>query len=80
MKNYRRILEERFVYVGVAEVLQTSVDTLANKLRFPSMQVSTKNVSPRNENVPAGAKEEFIKNNPLEMTIYEYALENFEKS
>ena len=35
------------------------------------------NVSNWEEPVPEGAREEFIANNPLEMAVYEYALNNF---
>jgi hypothetical protein len=77
MDNYREILSRHFVYIGITEDLQTSVDQLATKLGFPSVEVPVVNVSPRSEETPDGAREEFIHNNHLEYLVYEYALEQY---
>lgn len=77
LNNYRQILEEKFIYVGIAEDLQRSVEQLAIRLGFPPVKTQFQNVSPRKEGIPDGAREEFIRNNPLEMALYEYALENY---
>ncbi|GAB4343811.1 MAG: hypothetical protein Kow0089_19900 [Desulfobulbaceae bacterium] len=76
LDNYREILSERFIFMGVAEKLQESVDLLADVLGFPAVQVTEKNVSTRKEDIPPDAREEFIRNNPLEMAIYDFALES----
>lgn len=80
LDNYARLLEERYVYVGVAADMQTSVDNLAVRLGFKKIVVPKLNVSPRksgNEDLLSEMKEEFIKNNRLEYLIYEYALQNY---
>lgn len=73
--NYRRVLEERFLYIGIMERFQESVDSLARRLNVPSVCVAPVNVSPWDEPVPAGAREEFVRDNPLEMAIFSYARE-----
>ena len=78
LSNYQHILQERYIYIGIAEDLENSVKTLANKLNFhPPSVIPTKNISLREEEIPPGAKDNFIKNNPLEMAIYNYALANY---
>lgn len=75
LENYREKLPEKFVFIGVAEKLQKSVDLLADVVGCRSSKVEEKNVSARTESIPDGAREEFIRNNPLEMAIYNFALE-----
>ena len=78
--NYQQILEQRYLYIGVAEDLQESVKSLARVLGYQSLKVSEQNISEREEVIPEGAREEFIENNPLEMAIYAYVLNHFENS
>lgn len=77
LTNYKEILEKEFIYIGITENFQNSVNILASRLGFPTVNVSRKNISRWEEPVPDGARDEFIENNPLEMAIYEYALHNF---
>ena len=77
LDNYRQVLDDSFVYIGITERLQQSVDILAGKLGYPSMQVRHINVSDWNEPIPDGARELFAENNPLEMAIYDYASNNW---
>ena len=77
LENYQQVLEEQFLYIGITESLQNSVDLLAQKLGFSSMMVPVTNVSEWNESIPDGSREKFIENNPLEMAVYRYAKENF---
>lgn len=76
-ENYQEILSEKFLYIGITENFQHSIDTLAKILGFPSVKVNKRNVSEWNEPIPSGAREEFIANNALEMAIYTFALNNF---
>ena len=78
LDNYKRVLEDQFLYIGLSESLQNSVNILAQKLGFYSIMVPRLNVSEWNESIPDDAREEFIENNPLEMAIYRYAKDNFE--
>ena len=75
--NYEEIFEKHFVYVGITEDLQASVDVLAGKLGFPSVKAVRLNISERNEKVSEEIKEEFISNNQLEYAIYHWAVKNY---
>ncbi len=77
IENYHAILEKEFIYVGITENLQKSVNLLAQKLGFPPVKVPMKNVSRWDEPVPDGAREEFEKNNPLVIAIYRYIKNNW---
>ena len=52
LDNYREILDEYFLYIGITENFQHSVNILADKLGFPRVTVSRKNVSQWEEPVP----------------------------
>lgn len=73
----KRILNKHFLYIGITESLQNSVDILAQKLGFPNVIIPHENVSKMNESIPDGTREEFIENNLLEYAIYEYARNNY---
>lgn len=77
LDNYREVLEASFVYIGITEELQRSVDILAQTLGFQRAKVPTINASERTEPIPDGAREEFEVNNPLEMAIYRFARDNW---
>lgn len=77
MNNYKEILEKNFIYIGVTEDLQTSIDILANNLGFPTVKIEYLNTSERYQEIEEGLKEEFIMKNPLEYAIYDYALKNY---
>jgi len=77
LNNYKDILEKRFVYIGITEDLQGSVDQLASILGFPPDVIGRENVSPQTQSVPDGAREQFVQKHPLEYAIYRYALEHY---
>lgn len=70
LENYVDVLSNSFIYIGVSENLQKSVDLLAERLGFDSVEVPKKNVSDWSEEVPHGARERFEEANPLETLIY----------
>lgn len=76
-KNFIEILEKYFIYIGIVEDIQTSIDHLAEKLNFPSIKVERLNIAERNEELCEGLKREFLKNNQLEYAIYNYALTKY---
>jgi len=73
--NYQSILDEQFIFIGLSERLQDSVDILARKIGRSSVTVPELNKSEWNQEIPEGAKETFIKNNILAIEIYNYAKE-----
>jgi hypothetical protein len=79
MDNHEEIFEKYFVYVGIAEDMQTSVNMLARKLDFCVIKVSHENISERDEEVPIVMKEEFISKHQLEYAIYNYTLRNYKQ-
>lgn len=77
--NFKEVFNKYYVYIGVVEDIQTSMDVLANKLHFPPQKIGRFNPSERNEKVPDELKEEFIKNNQLEYHIYNYILRRYKQ-
>jgi sulfotransferase famil protein len=77
LDNYAEMFDKHFVYVGITEDLQTSVDMLARRLGFSSVVVGRLNTSVHDEEVTAKLREEFIKSHPLEYAIYEYAVSHY---
>ncbi len=74
LENWRKHIEEHFIWIGVTEYLQDSLDILAEKLGKPRVQVPFINVSPRNEEVTDEMREEFRDRHQLEYEVYEFAL------
>ena len=77
LDNYRSILEERFVYVGITEDMQTSVNVLAKRLGLQPVQIAERNVSPRDFEIPAWLKEQYRQQYPLEYAIYDYTRDTY---
>ena len=77
--NFTKIFDKYFIYVGLTEDLQTSVNVLAEKLGLSSISVRHLNTSVHDEEVLEEMREEYTKNHPLEYTIYEYVLEHYKK-
>jgi hypothetical protein len=80
MENFERLLHDHFVYIGIMEDLQTSVDILARELNVPSREVEELNASERSEEAPADAREEFVARHPLEYAVYNFALNHYKNS
>lgn len=76
--NFTDLIEEHFVYVGIAEALQATVDGLAERLGFASFPVPKTNVSEHTQQPPPDARDRFRENNPLEFAVYEYARRRFD--
>lgn len=77
LENYRDIIGTRFVYVGVAEDLQTSVDYLASRLGFQQISVPHIKPSTYDETLDPALAEAYTQSRPLEYAIYQYALEHY---
>lgn len=72
MENYVEILDRYFIYVGILEDLQTSVNMLARKLGFSSISIGRQNVSEHDEIATRKSKGIFIERHKLEFAIYNY--------
>lgn len=77
--NYKQFLKKHFIYIGIAEDLDTSIRRMAERLGFPEPEIGHINASERNEEIPAKVKETFIKNNPFEYEFYNYVLKIYKK-
>lgn len=73
--NVKEVVENDFIYIGVMEDLQASMDILARKLGFPPVTIPHINRSGRDEELSPGQKDRFIRDNRLAYSIYFYALE-----
>ena len=77
LDNYEEIFTKHFIYTGITEDLQTSVDVLARRLGYPPVAVGRLNTSVHDEEVTAELREEFIQTHPLSYAIYEYAVSHY---
>ena len=73
--NYRDLIEEFFVEIGVMELLEMSLARIAAKLSKPFAPGLTPhlNATPRPP-YPADLKDEYAERNPLEFEVYHYVL------
>lgn len=72
-ENYKDIINANFVHICVIENYQRSIDILAAKLGYPSVQVPTTNITPKQEFPSQMAIEHFKQKHSLEYAIYDYA-------
>ena len=77
LDNFRAKLPRKFVYIGVFEDLQTSVDNLGKILGKPSWELPRTNESNYDELVPEVLREKFYHDYPLLKRIYQFALDNY---
>ncbi|MFP4544749.1 MAG: sulfotransferase family 2 domain-containing protein [Bacteroidota bacterium] len=77
LDNYREVIEKYYVYIGIMEDFQTSVDILAAKLGFETMPVPHKNKSPRDEELTQDSIDAFMERNRFDYEIYNYVKENY---
>jgi hypothetical protein len=77
LETYREKLDAKFVYIGIFEDLQTSIDNLAKVLGKPNTQLPRMNVSKYDENIPEYLRGQFYRDYPLLEKVYAYALEHY---
>lgn len=73
-ENWQEHIEKHFIWVGVTEHLQESLDIIADKLGKKPVKVPVVNTSPWDEEVTQDMRDEFRAKHELEYRIYEYAL------
>jgi len=75
-ENYKDIIEEFFIEIGITEYLNTSMQKIANKLNFPynPKLLGHHNATERDQEIPSDFRDIFIEKNPLEFAVYDYAL------
>jgi hypothetical protein len=80
LDNYIEKLNSRFVYIGVFEDLQASIDQLACVLGKPQVTLPLLNASNYDEPVPSQLRERFYDDYPLLKEIYDFALAHYRMS
>lgn len=77
--NYKEIIHEYFVYIGVMENFQYSMERLAQRLNTTAVPPSHLNRSERSYTYSPRYKMRFMELHPLEYEIYYYVLTNHNK-
>ncbi|MBN1917245.1 MAG: sulfotransferase family 2 domain-containing protein [Verrucomicrobia bacterium] len=75
LENFKRLIDEHFVFVGITEKMQESVDALADRLGKPRVELERRNVTPRDDGASPEAIARFKERHQLEYALYNYALE-----
>lgn len=77
LNNYKEVIEDNFIDIGITEYLGESMKRIASKLNLPydSALLGHYNVTERDQEVPDQLRDMFIENNQLEFAVYDYALE-----
>lgn len=72
LKTLERDLNERFVYVGLAEDSNKSMERLAQRLGLPYIAMPRSNESSWDEPIPDGARDIYRRQHPTEYALYDY--------
>ena len=76
--NYKDMIEQYFIEIGVTEKLDISLARIADKLGFEySNNVPFLNKTKRVTSVSDSVKDQFIELNPLEYEVYNFALSKY---
>ncbi len=77
--NYKDVIEEYFIEVGITEHLRDSLQRIAYKLDMPYNDeiFGHHNATERDQYVPSYLKDIFVEKNKLEFDVYNYALAKF---
>ena len=81
-ENYRELIEEFFVYIGIMEDLSESVRWIAHKLGKPFKPdwLPHVNMTPRDQDYPDDLLDEFRHMHSLEFEVYDYVASKFTPS
>lgn len=78
LSNYEEKLNKFFVYMGVFEDLQTTIDNLGKVLGKKSAHLPHINVSQYDEPVPEHLRAKFYHDYPLLKRVYDFAVANYQ--
>ncbi len=79
VSNYKEIIEEYFIEIGITEHLYESMKRIAHKLNFhyDEKMIGHYNATERDQEVFGYLRDIFIENHQLEFTVYDYVLQRF---
>jgi hypothetical protein len=74
MSNFKDVLEEHFIEVGITEELPKSLGLIARKLGkgFSQTELEMVNVTERSQPSPEEYRDQFYEKHQLEYAVYEY--------
>ena len=78
LDNYEEVLSRQFVYMGIFEDLQNSIDRLADILDMPQTELPHMNISTYDEPVPTSLRDKFYHDYPLLKKVYQFAVDNYQ--
>lgn len=73
-ENYKDIIEEMFIDIGITESLGPSLQKMAGKLgkSFDPATLKVVNVTQRDQSVTDAHRDQFLEKHPLEVAVYDY--------
>jgi len=77
LDNFKEVLSEHFIHIGLTESMQVSNDIIADKLGKPRVKIKKENVTPRGKelSLPRSMFKTFREKNPLAFAIYDWVKE-----
>lgn len=80
MQNFREVLDQHFVELGITECLSESLGRIADKLgvAFEANALCHANATERDQPVPRYLRDAFVAAHPLEYAVYDYARSRYE--
>jgi len=78
-ENYKDVIEEYFIEIGITEKLSISLQRIASKLGFDfdKKQLEHLNQSEKTEEIPYSIKKQYVEQHSLEFAVYKYALSKY---
>jgi len=73
--NYKEIIDDKFVFIGLMEDYQNAVNRLATLLEFPKFELTRENDAERFDKTNIKLRDKFIENHTLEYQVYNYVRE-----
>ncbi|MGB1931218.1 MAG: hypothetical protein ACPHO8_18070, partial [Mariniblastus sp.] len=77
LENYEEKIRSRFIYIGIFEDLQTTIDNLGRVLGKASASLPHVNVSTYDEPIPERLREGFYADYPLLKKVYDLAVDTY---
>lgn len=77
--NYKDIVKNEFVYIGITKYLRDSINILSKILQFPMLEVERINASKRDEILSKDIKQKFINENRFAFKFYYHIESIFER-
>lgn len=79
MENYKDLIEEHFIEIGITEYLHESMRRIAHKLNFHYNEklLGHYNATERGQEVPGYLRAIFMEKNSLEFAVYDHVLQRF---